>query len=96
LPFRFQRHQVSELSTAEYRLRPGLGLHFRSQGRADLHQKAGPMMVAVLSVTFGEHVPEDRIRSMTSGLAVYGNVHPGSEMRSFTVEVFRLSKLPRL
>jgi hypothetical protein len=51
---------------------------------------------AVLYVEFAEHVPHDSMRSVVTGIAAYGNVLNGSSERSFIVEVFRASNLPRL
>jgi hypothetical protein len=49
-----------------------------------------------LTITFGEHVPQNRVRNMVSGIAAYGNVFPDGEPRTFRAEVFRPSKLPEL
>jgi hypothetical protein len=51
---------------------------------------------AKLSVEFGEHISLDRISSMVSTIAAYGNVYQGASGREFAVELFRVSKLPRL
>ncbi len=47
-------------------------------------------------VTFNEHVSSNRVTSMTSSIAAYGNVLPGSSDREFLIEVFRASKAPSL
>jgi len=49
-----------------------------------------------LKVTFSQHIPQDKIASMVSGIAAYGNVTADSSDRIFIVEVFRLSKFPKL
>ena len=51
---------------------------------------------AVLYVEFAEHVPHGSMTSIVTGIAAYGNVLNGSSDRSFIVEVFRASNLPRL
>jgi hypothetical protein len=53
-------------------------------------------MVAILTIAYAEHLSQDQISGMTSGIAAYGNVYPGTGERTFAVEIFRLSKLPRL
>lgn len=45
-------------------------------------------------ITFGEHIPAQRISGMVSGIAAYGNVL--GEGREYAVEIFRVSKAPRL
>ena len=47
-------------------------------------------------VKFAEHIPAESIAGMVSGMAAYGNVDADSDGLSFTVRVFRESKLPRL
>ncbi|MBL8523421.1 MAG: hypothetical protein JNN20_07020 [Betaproteobacteria bacterium] len=47
-------------------------------------------------VKFAEHIPGDRIAGMVNGMAAYGNVDVDPDGLSFTVRVFRYSKLPRL
>ena len=54
------------------------------------------MSVAKLRVHFADHISRDRINSMVSGIAAYGNVLPDGAPQDFVVEVFRASKLPRL
>ncbi len=49
-----------------------------------------------LKITFSQHVPQDKIASMVSGIAAYGNGTADSSDRIFIIEVFRLSKLPKL
>ena len=49
-----------------------------------------------LKITFGEHISQDEITSMVSGIAAYGNVTATSSSRTFIVEIYRLSKLPGL
>jgi hypothetical protein len=55
-------------------------------------QSKGPR----LNVEFGEHISADRVASMVSSMAAYGNVFDGHSQRAFVVEVFRRSKLPGL
>jgi hypothetical protein len=52
--------------------------------------------MTVLTFTFGDHVNLNRVQSMVSSIAAYGNVHEGENQREFRVEVFRPSKLPSL
>jgi len=47
-------------------------------------------------VTFAEHISRKRVSGMVSSMAAYGNVFPEPLDRSFSVEVFRRSKAPRL
>jgi hypothetical protein len=47
-------------------------------------------------VEFGEHLPQDQISGMVTGLGAYGNVDAQAGGRAFLVHVFRESKLPRL
>jgi hypothetical protein len=47
-------------------------------------------------VTFNEYMSPRGIASMTSSIAAYGNVFPGSSNRQFIVEIFRASKAPHL
>jgi hypothetical protein len=54
------------------------------------------MTAVKLVVTFNEHVASNRVASMTSSIAAYGNVLQGSSEREFVVEVFRVSKEPSL
>jgi hypothetical protein len=53
-------------------------------------------MSAFLAVSFGIHVSLDRVSSMVSSIAAYGNVTAGDSERDFSIEVFRASKLPGL
>lgn len=50
----------------------------------------------ILKVTFAEHLPADQISSLVTGIAAYGNVTDTNEPNSYSVEVFRVSKLPQL
>jgi hypothetical protein len=50
----------------------------------------------VIEITFGEHIAANRVSSMISSIAAYGNVFQGTDARSFRCEVFRASKLPNL
>jgi hypothetical protein len=49
-----------------------------------------------LKIVFGEHIAMERIASMISGIAAYGNVTAGAAKGIYEVEVFRLSKMPGL
>ena len=50
-------------------------------------------MAKTLTVTFNEHVSLPEAASMADSIAAYGDVLPQASARSFTVEVFRPSKL---
>lgn len=54
------------------------------------------MESVTLKVTFAEHLPADRISSLVSGIAAYGNVIEANESKTYSVEVFRVSHLPQL
>ena len=54
------------------------------------------MTAIKIIVEFNKHVSNDQMASMTSSIAAYGNVFPGSLDRQFIVEVFRLSKAQSL
>lgn len=47
-------------------------------------------------VEFARHISSDRIAGMVSGIAAYGNVDTAPDGVTFTVQVFRASKLPQL
>ena len=49
-----------------------------------------------IQVEFAMRIPSDRIAGMVSGIAVYGNVDAAPDGVTFTVQVFRASKLPQL
>jgi len=49
-----------------------------------------------LKVCFGAHVPTGSVGGMMTGIAAYGNLKEGSTERECVVEVFRVSKLPKL
>ncbi|MEO6338468.1 MAG: hypothetical protein ABIO39_00395 [Caulobacteraceae bacterium] len=53
-------------------------------------------MSAHLTVKFAKHISLERVAGMASSIAAYGNVWPGATDREFSVEVFRVAKLPRL
>lgn len=53
-------------------------------------------MSVTLAVTFSEHMSFAEIPSLVSGIAAYGNILPAESPRTFSVEVFRTSKLPKL
>ena len=54
------------------------------------------MNMTVLTIAFGDHVDLNRVQSMVSSIAAYGNVFEGKTQRAFRVDVFRLSKLSGL
>ena len=54
------------------------------------------MSDAHLIVEFPEHTAADRIASIVTGIAAYGDVRGGTNALEFRVTVFRLSKLPGL
>jgi hypothetical protein len=54
------------------------------------------MSEANLIVEFPVHSPADRIASLASGIAAYGNVRQGASPLELHVTVFRMSKLPKL
>ena len=53
-------------------------------------------MNAALTVKFGDHIPLEAVAGMASCIAAYGNVFPRASNREYSVDVFRMSKLPKL
>ena len=47
-------------------------------------------------VEFAEHLPDDRVAGMVTGLATYGNVDAQKGSKAFVVRIFRKSKMPGL
>lgn len=54
------------------------------------------MTTTDLFVAFPEHMQIARIEGLITGIAAYGSVAEAQQPRTYTVSVFRASKLPRL